>query len=70
MKVKVNTTGTSQVIGIGIQGPAGPNATLATLPDINVNNLQNGSVLVYSTQTQKWVSTTILESQTMEGGFF
>jgi hypothetical protein len=81
MRVKVNTSGTSQVVGvgtqgtnqvvgIGIQGPAGPNATLATLPDINVTNLQNGSMLVYSEQTQKWVSTTTLESQNMEGGFF
>lgn len=70
MKVKVNTSGTSQVVGIGIQGPAGPQSSIATLPDVNITNLENGSVLVYSEQTQKWVSTTTLESQTMEGGFF
>ena len=30
----------------------------------------NGSVLVYKTTTNKWTSTTQLDAQNMEGGFF
>jgi len=70
MKVKVNTAGTSQVVGVGIQGPPGPQSSIATLPDVDITNLQNGSVLVYQTSTNKWTSTTTLDSQNMEAGEF
>lgn len=68
--VKVNTSGTSQVVSVGIQGPAGPQASISTLPDVDVSELNNGSVLVYSQQNQKWKSTTTLDAQNMEGGEF
>jgi hypothetical protein len=68
-QVIVNTAATNQVVSVGVQGPGGPN-TINTAQDVNLTDLRNGSLLVYSTQTQKWVSTTTLESQTMEGGFF
>ena len=46
-------------------------AVLGSLSDIgNVDtfNLQNGSVLVYSTSTNKWTSTIHLNLQDMEAG--
>ena len=67
MRVRVNQQGTSQVVSVGIQGPSGPN-NITTAQDVNATNLQNGSVLVYKTNTSKWTSTTTLDSQNMEAG--
>jgi hypothetical protein len=38
--------------------------------DVTTNGKTNGSVLVYRTTTNKWTSTTQLDAQNMEGGFF
>lgn len=38
--------------------------------DMATNGKANGSVLVYRTTTNKWTSTTNLDAQNMEGGFF
>lgn len=38
--------------------------------DITTNGQINGSLLVYKTTTNKWTSTTTLDAQNMEGGFF
>ena len=38
--------------------------------DITTNGKIDGSVLVYRTTTNKWTSTTTLDAQNMEGGFF
>jgi hypothetical protein len=38
------------------------------LADLDLSNLQDGSVLVYSTDSGKWESTILLEKQTIECG--
>lgn len=38
--------------------------------DVATQGLRDGSVLVYDTNTSKWVSTITLEKQLMNGGFF
>jgi hypothetical protein len=38
--------------------------------DVLTNGEQNGSVLVYKTNTSKWTSTRTLDLQIMEGGEF
>jgi hypothetical protein len=38
------------------------------LSDIDVSILENGSVLVYNTESAKFTSTRTLENQTVEGG--
>jgi hypothetical protein len=43
---------------------------LADIGDVDTQNLANGSVLVYKTTTNKWVATTTLDLQNMEGGEF
>lgn len=48
----------------------GESNAINTAPDVDVSNLQDGSVLVYSTNAVKWVATTTLEKQTLEGGHF
>lgn len=67
--VSVNTQSNSEVIAVGIQGPAGPNF-ITQSSDVDATILNNGSVLVYKTSTSKWTSTTTLDAQNMEGGEF
>jgi hypothetical protein len=69
MKIKVNTTGTSQVVSVGIQGPAGPNS-ISSAGDVDISDLKDGSLLVYSMLINKWEATTRLEKQELEGGQF
>jgi len=38
--------------------------------DTTTNGVQNGSVLVYKTNTSKWTATRTLDLQIMEGGEF
>jgi hypothetical protein len=38
--------------------------------DMNTNGKENGSVLVYKTNTNKWTATRTLDLQIMEGGEF
>jgi hypothetical protein len=68
--VNVNTQSTNEVIAIGIQGPAGASAQLENISNVDTTNLNNGSILVYKTNTNKWTSTTTLDAQNMEGGEF
>lgn len=64
---KVNHPTLTQVVAVGIQGPSGV-ATLSDAGDVDMTNLDNGSILIYKTATNKWTSSTHLESQIVEGG--
>lgn len=74
--VAVNTQGTTEVVSVGIQGPQGAQGApgidtsraIGDLTDVDVTNLQNGSILVYSVGNNMWTSTTTLSAQNMEGG--
>ena len=73
--VRVNGQGTSEIVSIGIQGPTGPvgPSTLLAInsaTDVDVTDLQDGSILVYETSTSKWTSTTSLHFQDIEAGEF
>jgi len=56
-----------RTIVTGIMGPPGA-ANLSQMPDVNISNLTTGSILVYNTQTQTWISTTLLNQQTVDSG--
>jgi hypothetical protein len=46
-------------------------STVSGLGDVDVSQLQNGSVLVYNTDSSKWVATKDLaEGTTLNGGSF
>lgn len=70
--VTINQQGTTEVVAVGVQGPAGPAGitTVSDAADVDTTNLQNGAVLVYKATTNKWTSTTTLDAQNMEGGEF
>ena len=55
---------------IGIQGLSATAGNLEDIVNIDSTNVQNGSVLVYKTATNKWTSTLDLEDQFVNGGFF
>lgn len=60
-----------QVIYTGIMGPQGIPGTavpLSNLSDVDSTVLAAGSVLVYNTTNSKWVSTTLLNQQTVDSG--
>lgn len=40
------------------------------LDDIDVGNLEDGSVLIYSTSSSKWEASTTLDKQSVEGGYY
>jgi hypothetical protein len=64
---------TSVTVVTGLLGPKGDDGnvvSLAQVPDIDTSNLQNGSLLVYSTAASKWKATTTLDNQTLEAGQF
>jgi hypothetical protein len=67
--VTVNSQGTTEVVSVGVQGPPGPNQ-ITTAGDVDVSNLKDGSMLVYSTAISKWEATTSLLKQELEGGQF
>ena len=51
------------------QGPPGV-TRIGEADDVNVSNLENGSVLVYSGSSEKWVATRLLENQSVESGHY
>jgi hypothetical protein len=44
--------------------------SLSEIGNVDTTVLNDGAILVYKTTTQKWTSSTTLEAQVMEGGFF
>lgn len=70
--VAYNTT-SHETVTSGTQGPQGIQGIssaneLALLTDISLNNLEDGSLLVYSSTQEVWVATRTLEKQTLNCG--
>lgn len=70
--ILVETPGEVTVLTAAEQGPPGPAGiqNISDASDVDSTNRVNGSVLVYSTQNQKWVATTLLENQSVESGHY
>ena len=58
------------VPAVGIQGISASDMSITNMSDVDATNLEDGSVLVYKTNTSKWTSTRLLDQQFMEGGEF
>lgn len=70
--ILVETPGEVTVITTAEQGPPGPAGieNISDALDVDASNKTEGSILVYSTQNQKWVATTLLENQSVESGHY
>jgi len=73
--ILVETPGEVTVLTVGEQGPSGPPGlsgiqNISDALDVDSTNKIEGSILVYSSQNQKWVATTQLENQNVESGHY
>ena len=57
------------VITSAEQGPPGV-TRIGEADDVDKSNLENGSVLVYSGSSEKWIATRLLENQSLESGHY
>ena len=69
----------TQVITEGSQGPMGPkgdkgdtgaSTNISNAPDMDITNLRDGSLPIWSAQAQKWVANTQLTNQSLESGHY
>jgi len=69
----------TQVITEASQGPMGPkgdkgdtgaSTNISDAPDMDISNLQDGSLPIWSSQSQKWVANTQLTNQSLESGHY
>lgn len=66
-----NDTAITIVTGmIGPKGADGVVSSLGSIPDVDTSNLQEGSLLIYSSAASKWQATTTLNNQILEAGQF
>ena len=68
--ILVETPGVVTVITTAEQGPPGAAGiqNISEATDVDASDLNDGSVLVYSTATQKWTATKELSNQIIESG--
>ena len=68
----VQTESSVVVTSVGIQGIDGSLVPISENQEVDVvaEGLQNGSLLVYRTNTLKWTATRTLDAQNMEGGHY
>lgn len=68
--IVIEIPGVTTVITSAEQGPPGVDGTqnLYQLLDVDSTNKTEGSMLVYSSQNQKWVTTNQLENQIIDSG--
>ena len=61
-----------EIIVTGIMGPMGPPGTskVSAMDDVDLSALTSGSILVYDTNSEKWVSKTLLNQQQVDCGEF
>ena len=64
-----STGGTTIVTSSSLSNPQSVDS-LSAIGNVDTTTLNNGAVLVYKTNTNKWTSTTTLDAQNMEGGEF
>lgn len=66
----VSSSNDVTVTAVGIQGLSATDVGISNMGDVDATSLENGSVLVYKTNTNKWTSTTKLDAQDVEAGEF
>jgi hypothetical protein len=59
----------ARIITSGMMPPPAVNSIMAS-GDVDISGLQDGGVLVYNTQTNKWTATNLLDKQIFEAGQF
>jgi hypothetical protein len=47
-----------------------PQNAIESLADVDLQNLENGSLLIYKNSTSKWTASRLLDEQNLEGGYY
>jgi hypothetical protein len=68
--VTITEEESTTVTTVGEQGLTGSTGSITDITDVDATNKENGSVLVYKTNTAKWTATRLLEEQEMNGGHY
>jgi hypothetical protein len=58
----------SPIRTVTARSTSGGSGSIGSLTDVDVTTLQDGSILVYNSQSGKFESTTTLENQILNGG--
>ena len=61
----VTQTDQREIIVTGIMGPPGT-SKVSAMDDVDLSALTSGSILVYDTNSEKWVSKTLLNQQQVD----
>jgi hypothetical protein len=70
--VTVTEESSTTVTTVGEQGLSSTSGNLEEIPNVDItsNGLLDGSLLIYSTATSKWVAGLLLEKQEITGGHY
>jgi len=70
--VTVEQEDSTTVTTVGEQGLSSTTGNVEDIPNVDTitNGLQDGSLLIYSTLSSKWVASKLLEKQEVEAGEF
>lgn len=71
--VVIGSPTTETIVVTGLIGPKGKDGTLTalnTLSDVDITNIKDGSILIYSATNSKWIAETTLNNQILEAGQF
>jgi hypothetical protein len=47
-----------------------PSNSVANMSDVDLQELQDGSLLIYKNATSKWTASRLLDQQNLEGGYY
>lgn len=68
--VTVTEEEATTVTTVGEQGLSSTTGNVEDISNVDSTNLGDGSLLIYSTATAKWVASKLLEKQEVEAGEF
>jgi hypothetical protein len=64
----IGTVGDASGISVTASSTSVPSNSVENMADVDLQNLEDGSLLIYKNATSKWTASRILEQQNLEGG--
>jgi hypothetical protein len=64
----IGTVGDASGISVTASSTSVPSNSVENMADVDLQNLEDGSLLIYKNSTSKWTASRVLEQQNLEGG--
>lgn len=64
----IGTVGDASGITVTASSTSVPSNSVENMADVDLQNLEDGSLLIYKNSTSKWTASRVLEQQNLEGG--